>query len=1020
MLNRCLVLLFFLSLHATSHAQWYNRSVEPDPKSNRIIATDYNECQMGIKDTLGNWIVKPQYVMIYEMESGDFKITDYNTEGVIDPNGRVIVPMIYYRVWPTYWSQNAFYTVQLGKRYGVIDRSGKMIIPCRYKEIGGNEDTTFNARVSWRKWYIIHRDGTRFLNPERSNWRPYMIDSSLFLMEKERWFLHNRYGLYDDSGNVVLRPKYFNISSKWYEHTLTISTRKHRGYFTTELDTLWPMIFDYYPRYRRGYWETYWFSPHLSDDGITAERINGKKGLINMKGDTILPFKYQLVDLIGYSGTNSVWRVRHDEHWGIFEAGKGWIVPLSLNWINSIAEYHRDADSSFVGVFTGEIDGKIGMQTTVGDIIVPYEFENIEHDGDVIHFLSKDSVVTVTFTSTITRHRLMTGSDTISQYSNRYDYEYSNELNEPHTRIPDNGHFNINEKEPGWKLYYHPGHLDDTLLHPRYQYPVPIDEKRKSNFPNRQLNASVFEVRTHKPKITLPEGGGVYFDFENTDHSQQPKHERFIVLEGSYDDIKYLYIDEVVETLADKQHEYYWSDDGLLFRDDNKILSNREYNSCSFAQSLPDSVVYFELYTHGKTAIMDGEGNYVLTPHNNVKVGDFNTSYAWIDTRPYKGKNHWKLIDTKTDKTVYDLGKSWRSYGDLRKDLIVDYSSKKGYFLFNVTQQKQVTAGYDQIRPADTEGELFFIRTCTGKHGMMNKAGNIVVDTLWNYFTPFSFYGGVATFNQWWDSYSVEPNYRYFVFYDNRTSVIYDVLNRTELRDKKMLVDSALFTTDTVTKKMLEMYGQEEEIPEGTIRIYIDSTDRLNLQPWHYTSIFDSVFTRKRLEYYDPIYNSFSSFTSCHYCGKKTKRYTYPAPNHYNDRNFYEVHFVSATAISLSGFNEYGTRRWYTNHVMTGTTVQPVTLQWLFDPRSDWRNYLINSVITYVNTHLNVTGDCHNPAGLPMLLNEDFLIGQNGIELYPEGFYENNYQLMIILPWKECSPYLLTSMKKALPVPAGM
>ncbi len=93
-----------------------------------------------------------------------------------------------------------------------------------------------------------------------------------------------------------------------------------------------------------------------------------------------------------------------------------------------------------------------------------------------------------------------------------------------------------------------------------------------------------------------------------------------------------------------------------------------------------------------------------------------------------------------------------------------------------------------------------------------------------------------------------------------------------------------------------------------------------------------------------------------------------------------------------------------------------MTLDSLFNPQTDWKNFVINTVITYVNTHLYVHGDCHNPAGFPILLRERFVLTNAGIVLYPEDFTENNNEMTILIPWVDAMPYLRTDVKTKIPV----
>ncbi len=76
----------------------------------------------------------------------------------------------------------------------------------------------------------------------------------------------------------------------------------------------------------------------------------------------------------------------------------------------------------------------------------------------------------------------------------------------------------------------------------------------------------------------------------------------------------------------------------------------------------------------------------------------------------------------------------------------------------------------------------------------------------------------------------------------------------------------------------------------------------------------------------------------------------------------------------------------------------------------------MRTVRQWISKHNNVTGDCHNPAGLPILLQQEWRITVDGIIFYPPGFRENYSQLEIRMPWKDLDPYLRGDVKTKLPM----
>ena len=86
--------------------------------------------KVGIIDTLGQWVVKPQYDGISILGSeGLIGVARDHKWGYIDTLGREVIPMKYEDVGDFH---KGLASVTLGGKYGYIDRTGKVVIPLRY------------------------------------------------------------------------------------------------------------------------------------------------------------------------------------------------------------------------------------------------------------------------------------------------------------------------------------------------------------------------------------------------------------------------------------------------------------------------------------------------------------------------------------------------------------------------------------------------------------------------------------------------------------------------------------------------------------------------------------------------------------------------------------------------------------------------------------------------------------------------------------------------------------------------
>jgi hypothetical protein len=123
---------------------------------------------------------------------------------------------------------------------------------------------------------------------------------------------------------------------------------------------------------------------------------------------------------------------------------------------------------------------------------------------------------------------------------------------------------------------------------------------------------------------------------------------------------------------------------------------------------------------------------------------------------------------------------------------------------------------------------------------------------------------------------------------------------------------------------------------------------------------------------------------------------------------YFVLMYINDSVLSLkrkvSSYYNSSEADFFINTFLYSDGPHPVFLDSLLT--GDWKNFITNEVMSYVNSNLNVRGDCHNPAAIPMLLNNRFILTQKGMFLYPPGFSENNYQLIIFIPWEKLKPYL--------------
>lgn len=135
-------------------------------KSNYIPVSemDGETMKTGIVDLSGNWIIKPEYFFLLENELGVF------FSGMVDENDSLDDSVLYKlnvesksldKVGYTIKSkiENRFLIVLQDNKFGVVDKNGKIIVPLRFDEVIYTKDKTFQAIDEEWDYYWYDQNG---------------------------------------------------------------------------------------------------------------------------------------------------------------------------------------------------------------------------------------------------------------------------------------------------------------------------------------------------------------------------------------------------------------------------------------------------------------------------------------------------------------------------------------------------------------------------------------------------------------------------------------------------------------------------------------------------------------------------------------------------------------------------------------------------------------------------------------------------------------------------------------------
>ncbi len=369
-------------------------------------------------DDGGRAITKFEYDWIASFEEGHALVVKNGKHGFINRDGRVIIPLKY--EWASSF-KNGLAVVKLdgnyGDEYGFIDSSGKVVIPIHYDD--ANYFTEGLAPVkNGGKWGFIDKNSSvvipfiyQYCYPFEKGFAAVKINDCWETIDREGNYVvltvdeHVSYwghfvpdevekmGVRDNSDKVVSAPAVFDGMNSYENGSAGASFYGKWGFVDSRGELL----------IRPKYDKVYYF-----DDGIAAVSVGGvygyggKWGFINDDGKEIIPLKYDHVtdnsvgyleilggDMQVYSFSWGLIRVCLDGKEGLLTWKGEVVLPPKYDQI-----FHFEGDATFV-----ELNKKYGLINRSGkEIVAPKydelkEFEDHEPFGDIKYFINGKALV---------------------------------------------------------------------------------------------------------------------------------------------------------------------------------------------------------------------------------------------------------------------------------------------------------------------------------------------------------------------------------------------------------------------------------------------------------------------------------------------------------------------------------------------------------------------------------------------------------------------------------------------------
>ena len=230
------------------------------------------------------------------------KVNGKTKTGVINLKGKKIIPIEYDGVFATL--QNEYFQIMkkvfvkkkaiYEERYGYADITGKEIIAPIYKLIQPITDNRVTVKNGDNKWGVIDLSGKEiapFKYDRIGSWR-----NDLAVIN-----LKNKYGFINKKGEIIIDLKYSFATG--FEQGVALCKMKNKyGLINTKDSVISDFIYDEYKTivdvYDDGFNDEWEKNERFSmKEGYIILKKNNKWGYVNTKGETVIPFEFDIIGI---------------------------------------------------------------------------------------------------------------------------------------------------------------------------------------------------------------------------------------------------------------------------------------------------------------------------------------------------------------------------------------------------------------------------------------------------------------------------------------------------------------------------------------------------------------------------------------------------------------------------------------------------------------------------------------------------------------------------------------------------
>lgn len=305
----------------------------------------------GVIDKLGNEIIPPIYDDVsisFNLSDDGFKVKTDNTYGIINKDGKVIVPVKFAHISSI---RKDYIVVTPQGKMGMYDKNGNNLVPAKYKNI--KQTATYNSTIvvleDMNGSFNFLNKTTKISLPERVIEYGYVMDESklkspiglmglLYLKSK-----NGKIGLLNELNGTLDVPMIYDEIIQYTELTeghLCFSVRKGKNYglINEKNEVLIPIIYSAISLTLATSTADLSNNPESqptpNDFQVVVAKGN-KYGTVNLKNEVVIPLQYSYLQRISYSGlfkakTENIYQII-DKH------GK----PICKNTFDEVANFEQ-------------------------------------------------------------------------------------------------------------------------------------------------------------------------------------------------------------------------------------------------------------------------------------------------------------------------------------------------------------------------------------------------------------------------------------------------------------------------------------------------------------------------------------------------------------------------------------------------------------------------------------------------------------------------------------------------------